>query len=308
MTPENVVRVFSRNGKAVILDSKGREFLLSMKGGKLTLVPQTESHREETLKPGMLPDGIISKGRRNIAQAWLTGPTRRYGHGILGDAIEASGVVAELSKGKRLQLTLDENAVFEDRLARLADLDGDGMDEIIAVKTYLNEGSALAVIKPGATGLKIVAETPPIGLTHRWLNPAGIADFTGDGRLEVAVVKTPHIGGTLEIYGFQNGAITLKGASQGYSNHTMGDRELGKAAVVDANADGTPDIALPDASQRRLRLVTFKGGEFRELAWIGHEGAAFSTAIIAADINGDGRKEIVYGLRDRRLIAVFIGL
>ncbi len=39
-----------------------------------------------------LPDGIITRGNKNIREAWLTGPTRRYSHGILGDAIEAAGL------------------------------------------------------------------------------------------------------------------------------------------------------------------------------------------------------------------------
>ncbi len=35
--------------------------------------------------------------------------------------------------------------------------------------------------------LSIIAETPPIGIPHRWLNPAGIADFDGDGVADLAI-------------------------------------------------------------------------------------------------------------------------
>ena len=36
-----------------------------------------------------LPDGVVSTGSNDVAEAWLTRPTTRYAHGILGDAIEA---------------------------------------------------------------------------------------------------------------------------------------------------------------------------------------------------------------------------
>ena len=40
-------------------------------------------------RPEMLPDGIVSEGGKDISAAWLTGPTRRYDHGVLGDGVEA---------------------------------------------------------------------------------------------------------------------------------------------------------------------------------------------------------------------------
>ena len=70
---------------------------------------------------------------------------------------------------------LSANSVFEDRKPRLADLDGDGTDEIIVVRSYLDRGAALSIVKLKAEGLEIVAETPAIGRANRWLNPAGIA-------------------------------------------------------------------------------------------------------------------------------------
>jgi hypothetical protein len=296
----------SRDGpRAIVADFKGRRFAVTTKGGKLTLNPAAPNPSPAPKRPsGILPDCIVSTGLKNIRAAWLTGAIERYDHGVLGDAIEARGVAVELSDGRRLELLLDLNSVFEDRLARIADVDGDGEDEVLAVLSYLDAGAALVIIKPEGNSLRIVAETTSIGIPNRWLNPIGVADFDADGRPEVAMVTTPHIGGILKIYAFDRSDLKLERTSRGYSNHTTGERELGKAAIVDANRDGTPDLALPNAWQRTLRVVTFKGGRFAELARIGHDGESIVTAIVAADVDGDGREEVVYGLSNGRIVAV----
>ena len=95
-------------------------------------------------RPGALPDLRVAKGRGLVAEAWLADPTRRYQHFVLGSDYEAGSLVVKLTNGRLLKLKLGEDAVFEDRQPRLADLDGDGIDEINLVKSYLARGAALA--------------------------------------------------------------------------------------------------------------------------------------------------------------------
>jgi hypothetical protein len=75
-------------------------------------------------------------------------------------AYEAASLKARLQDGRLLTLRLSEESVFEDRLPRLADLDGDGSDEIIRVHCYADRGAALAVVGVRSGERKIVAETP----------------------------------------------------------------------------------------------------------------------------------------------------
>jgi hypothetical protein len=74
---------------------------------------------------------------------------------------------------------------------------------------------------------------------------------------------------------------------------------LGWSAILDVNGDGIPDIALPNTNRRTLRAVSFAGG-FQELA-AAPVGGRLATAIIAADLDGDGKAEVVYGLESGRL-------
>ncbi len=278
----------------------GPSYLVGINKGALTF---TLASTMTPPKPGSnpLPDTVVATGNRGIAAAWFTEPTRRYGHGVLGDAIEAGGLAARMADGRVVSISLDQGSVFEDRVPRLADLDGDGKDEILAVRSYLDRGAALTVVAPRAGKLAIVGEAAAIGLSNRWLNPAGVGDFDGDGRIEAAVVITPHIGGTLQLYEWKGARLVPDHDSFGYSNHAMGARELGLAAVADMNADGTPDIILPDDTRRDLEVVTFAGGNAKTLFDI-PIGGRLGGPVVAADVDGDKRPEIAYILSGNTLV------
>ncbi|MBL4615510.1 MAG: VCBS repeat-containing protein [Magnetovibrio sp.] len=223
---------------------------------------------EVTPLPRILPDGIVAEGRNDILTAWLSTPTERYAHGALGDTIEAAGISVVLKDGTRLTLELPENAVFEDRYPRLVDLDRDGRDEMVVVKSTLSQGAALVIIGVREGQLQILAQSKPIGRANRWLNPVGVGDFDADGQIELAYVETPHIGGTLRILRWQDDQLVEVYAEYGFSNHLIGTPEMGLATVLDTNGDGVTDLVVPNTSRRILRVVTFKGGTFKELAQV----------------------------------------
>jgi hypothetical protein len=278
----------------------GPTYTVSLNRGAISFTPLT---RAMPPKPGPnpLPDTVVATAKRNITAAWFNQPTRRYAHGVLGDAVEAGGLAARLADGRVVSLELDEQSVFEDRVPRLVDLNGDGKDEILAVRSYLDSGAALAVIAPANGKLAIVAEAASIGMPNRWLNPVGVSDFDGDGRNEAAVVITPHIGGTLQLYEWRGDRLVADHGAFGFSNHAMGARQLGLAAIADMNADGLPEIILPDDTRRALEVVSFKGGEAKTLFEVPIDGRLLGP-VVAADLDADGKPEIAYVLRGNILV------
>jgi hypothetical protein len=244
-----------------------------------------------------LPDGRPAFGGGRIAEAWLIAPTERYDHGVLGDAVEAGGLLVRLKDGGERQLLLPETQVFEDLEPRLADLDRDGEDEVLVVRSSLDAGAVLTVYGLVDDELKLIAEGPNHLPLHRWLNPIGVADFDGDGTVEVAYVETPHIGGILRILSLQDGRLVEEASWAGFSNHEIGSRELRLSAILDFDEDGYPEIFLPSARRRSLRILRYQDGEITLL------GRDFYDAQIVGnfrleDLDGNGMDEVIFQLDD----------
>ena len=210
--------------------------------------------------PDAIPDQIVARGGKGIAAAWLAGKTTRYRHFVLGGQFEAATIMARTGDGRLLKFTLPDDSVFEDRALRLADLDGDGIDEIIAVRSYQDRGAALAVLALRDGALKIVAETPPTGRANTWRNPSAIADLNGDGRIDIAEVQMPHVLGRLRVWNLREGKLVEVATLDNVSNHAIGSAHLGLSAVGDFSGDGTRALAIPTLDRRTLRFLAFKGG------------------------------------------------
>jgi hypothetical protein len=243
-------------------------------------------------------------------QAYLGGPTGILTRGIFGEPTEASvlvvrerGAVAPGAGVQRVpvavaRLEAGPGAVFEDREPRLADLDRDGTPEILVVRSSADRGAALVVAGKRDGGWRFLAETPPIGRPEGWLNPAGAADFDGDGRGDVAVVRTPHLAGVLQLWSYEGGGLVLRAEAPGYSNHAHGSSALALAAVLER--DGAPALALPTLDRAELALVSFRGG-FREL-WRVRLPSLALTGVAALGEGSDAA--LLVGLDDGRLAVV----
>ena len=188
-----------------------------------------------------------------INKATLACATDRYAHGVLGDSIEAACLVLENEQGEQFTVELPVSEVFEDLEPRISDIDNNGSNDVVVVRSDSRYGAALVVYSiKGDSAIELFA-TPPIGRANRWLAPVGVADFNADGQPDIAYVQTPHIGGILKVWSVIDGEFQQFAEKNGFSNHSIGSRRVSTARIVDHNSDGIADIALPD--QRRRNTI-----------------------------------------------------
>jgi hypothetical protein len=287
-------------GRVTAVEYAGGDVRIAVGGSWSRLTPETAKLEpasppdKSTLPSGALPDSRVAFSKGDVARAWLADPTTRYRHGILGDMIEGGGLIIEGKDGHRKILHLGDDAVFEDLEPRIVRLGGS--DKILLVKSYLERGSALAIIDP--VSATIVAETPPIGHPQAWINPAGVADFDGDGATDIAVVRQPHVVGKLELWSWRDGQLHKTAEVADVANHFIGSHVLGMSAVADFDGDGRPDLAVPSLDRRSLRLIAF-APQPRDIARVKLD-APIVTNI--ATIHFRGRVALVAGLQNGQLV------
>jgi hypothetical protein len=120
-------RPFIKAGLAVVLmawlATAARADELERLGIRMELLPETALNT--LIQPGRprrgperpadaLADGQPATGTGTIRQAWLVEPTTRYGHGVLGDGVEAGGLRVVLADDTALDFKLGPESVFED--------------------------------------------------------------------------------------------------------------------------------------------------------------------------------------------------
>ena len=155
-------------------------------------------------------------------------PTNRYPHNVLGDLPGFGSLEVRLAGGTSLRLVLPESRVFEDISPRLWDIDGDGIPEIVAVESDQHLGARLTAwsvqrTPDGTHGISLRAAGDFIGTRFRWLAPVGMADFTGDGRPEIAYVAMPHLAHRLVLVRLDGARFLPVAQLDGISNHRIGE-------------------------------------------------------------------------------------
>lgn len=212
-----------------------------------------------TLAQTRIPGGgVATAPGKGAVKAYYAQPTARYGHAILGDAVEGGSLVVIDDKGKQHELTLSDAFVFEDVTPRIVDLDGDGRNEVVTIRTQISKGAAVAIYDVENGKLVERAATQPIGLTRRWLSIAAIDDFLGNGRRQIAIVKTPHIGGKLELLSLRGNTISSAyPPTPGFSTHYIGLVDVSLAVGRDIDKDGAAELILPSDDYRRISVLSF---------------------------------------------------
>jgi len=197
---------------------------------------------------------VATEGSGPVTRAWYDDPVTRYRHFVLGRAHEPATLWVNAPGNQGLcghALTLEAPYVFEDIAPHLADLDGDGTNEVIVVRSHEGQGAQLAVYRWTGETLRLAATTPHIGRPNRWLALIGAADLDGDGAVEIAYIDRPHLARTLRVWRYRESRLTEVAAATGLTNHRIGERHISSGlrdcgpgpAIVTANADWTRLLA-----------------------------------------------------------------
>lgn len=201
-----------------------------------------------------LPDTrILQDGAGNFLG--LTQPTNEYDHGIAGDQLEANAfAIISLAKNKLSvqETTLPDDKVIEGIYPIWVDLNGDGSREIIVTQSAYGSGAQLVVYNQQGT---IVAAGDPIGQSYRWRHQIAVAPFGPEKELELVDVLTPHLGGIVEFFQWQDDKLVLVASVQGYTSHVIGTRNMDMAVAADFDSDNLVELLLPNQQRNSLGAI-----------------------------------------------------
>ncbi|NUB44089.1 VCBS repeat-containing protein [Fertoebacter nigrum] len=199
-----------------------------------------------------------------LIEARLQEPTSRYRHDVLGNLpvwgaleVRARACAACRHWAEGDGVALPPELVFEDVAPRLWDVTGDGLPEVVVVQSHVDRGARLTVWGYGE-GLEQMAATPFIGQPQRWLAPAGIGDFDGDGQAEIAYVDRPHLARELVFVRLQDGALREVARLPGLTNHQIGWNYI---AGGTRNCGAGDEVIVADAGWQQAVAVRLSGGK-----------------------------------------------
>jgi hypothetical protein len=202
--------------------------------------------------PEALIDSRIQSDGSSLV--WLESENESYAHGVLGDRIEASSLrILNLESLESALFTVEEGTVIEDLAPRI------GNGYVQTTLSSLGLGSFPALINLDGT---LAAQGEAIGKSFRWMHSLGSMDFDGDGEIELAYVKTPHIGGTLILYEKVGDELVPEYQVSGVSTHRIGSRNLEAFAFFSLEDYDNPIIAVPDKRLRSIKLFTLIDEQF----------------------------------------------
>jgi hypothetical protein len=182
---------------------------------------------------------------------------------------------------------------YEASSIAVGDVNGDGHPDLIvanwcAIGPSCSNGIVTVLLGNGdgtfqsAMGFNSGGSTP---------YSVAVADVNADGKLDVIVANTSGVGVLLG-----NGDGTFQTAV----SYSSGDRSPDSVAIADVNGDGKPDLIVGNLyagngnySRGSVDVLLGIGNGTFQAAVTLDSGGVYAYSVVAADVNGDGRPDLI---------------
>ncbi|MYD10429.1 MAG: hypothetical protein F4X02_10345 [Chloroflexi bacterium] len=250
------------------------------------------------------PDARLVMNSRGQVALYANATDQRYTHGIMGDLLEAATLLVIEALEGRLRLLarvdLPGADVYEGIAPFWADVDGDGVEDLVTTVSNGSLGARLRAYLWDGAGIRQEADSPPIGQGNRWRHQLSAAPFGPAGEIEIAATLTPNIAGALEFFHFSGGALEQTVRFPGVTTHALGSRNLDQTAAGDFNGDGRPEVLAMDAARRAVVAVQRDDKAGAREVWRLDADSEIVSNFAPVELL-DGGLALAVGVADRRL-------
>ncbi len=250
----------------------------------------------------LAPDARVVISENGLIAVYAAATNQRYVHGIMGDDLEPTELWVFRIEDKKLEevayVALSGDAVFEGIFPFWADIDEDGMPDLVTTVSDSAGGARLRAYLMREDGLHPV-DGPAIGRAYRWRHQLAFGPFGPNGEMELIDVLTPHIGGVIEWFRYQDGALVRVAALSGYTSHVINARNMDMAVIGDFNGDGLPEVVLPNQERTALSGIQ-RTEDGAEVVWTFPLNGRLNSNLTALSLE-DGTLLLAAGLEDGRI-------
>lgn len=249
------------------------------------------------------PDARLVMNSIGQVALYANATDQRYVHGIMGDQVEAATLLVLEAREGQIQILaridLPGEDVYEGIAPFWADIDGDGIEDLVTTVSNSSLGARLrAYIWDGAS-IRQAIDGPPIGRGNRWRHQLTAGPFAVDGAIEIVDVRTPHLEPEMEFFRLGDGGLELAAVLPGVTTHAIDSRNLDQTAAGDFNGDGLPEVLALDMTRSAIVAIQRNESGANEL-WRLDAGGVIVSNFAPVELL-DGRLALAVGTNNERL-------